>query len=308
MGFKKLYIWMFGTYLIYGLMVSNAQANDYFNATDKVTITSTEELIGPDGLNTTCSGIAWLYFRERTALGGGPILTNGSGHSREYFSNNEEWANVKFIDWTDDTLNFLLGAIDRCVSDNSPLKRFGRVFDKNSQNNPSYEMSPSDAKNMFKQIYSIAENTRKYQSQQVENLRLKKEQQFQLEQNIKSGAVDVTNVQEAAVKFKAADAYQLVSSPMVKPDGKNYQLSGFLEKFKDTSFIASTYPLSAISSAPYNTRFIVLVPQAMMSKYQSSSRVGGRINMIGRYVGNRNVTLVTNATVTVPVFDMLYLE
>jgi len=286
---------------------ANAQGNDFFSASDKTVFSSTDELNGPNGLKTTCSGIAWLYFRERTAHGGGPILTDGSGHERKYF-NNEEWANVRFIDWTKDTIDFLSDSIDRCVIDNSTFKRLGRSLNKNSQNNFSFEISPSDAKNMFNRIYQVVEDTKKYQVEYQENLRVQKEQQFQRAKNIRLGAIDIANIQDAAIKFNASDAYQLVSSPLVKADNKNYKISGYLEKYKDSSFIASTYPLSAIGSTPYNTRFIVLVPQPMVSKYQSTSRIGGHINMIGKYVGNRNVTLVTNASVTVPVFEMLYLE
>ena len=127
-------------------------------------------------------------------------------------------------------------------------------------------------------------------------------------QGLKSGSIHPANTREAAIKYDAALANNLVTSPKLKPDGKNYHVGGYIEKFANGSFIGSFVPLQAIGSMPMNTRFMVIVPSGFQAKYQNTARIGGGVELIGRYVGNRNLELVMGNSVTVPVFEMIYME
>ena len=113
----------------------------------------------------------------------------------------------------------------------------------------------------------------------------------------------------AQAKYSAIDARDLVMAPKVKADGKNYVVSNaYLEKsVSDRTFIASIAPIQA-GYLGFNTRFVVLVPNNLLSKYQNNARVGGGFALIGKYIGNRELNLVNGSAVTVPVFEMLYLD
>ena len=274
---------------------------------DSVVITSTDALVGPGGLKTSCHGIAWFYQGQHS-IGGNKLLGDGRDGKRSLIDPNEEWAGVRFIEWTPDTLNYLNSSVDECVSENSSIKNLARAFDKKSQGSVALNMSPSGAKDMFNQIFLMVENTKKSQLQATENQRKQVAADNSRMQGLRSGAIPVSNLQDAAIKLDATDGRQLVMSPKIKPDGKNYNIGGFLEKYSNSTFIATTVPVQAIGSIPFNTRFVVLVPQAFEASYQNTARVGGGIGLIGRYVGNRNLLLVTGASVTAPVFEMLYME
>ena len=113
----------------------------------------------------------------------------------------------------------------------------------------------------------------------------------------------------AQAKYSAIDARDLVMAPKVKADGKNYVVSNaYLEKsVSDRTFIASIAPIQA-GYLGFNTRFVVLVPNNLLSKYQNNARVGGGFALIGKYIGNWELNLVNGSAVTVPVFEMLYLD
>jgi hypothetical protein len=129
-------------------------------------------------------------------------------------------------------------------------------------------------------------------------------------QGLKAGSIQPANSREAAIKYDAVLANNLVTSPKLKPDGKNYHVGGYIEKFANGSFIGSFVPLQAIGSMPMtmNTRFVVIVPAGFQAKYQNTARIGGGVELIGRYVGNRNLELVMGNSVTVPVFEMIYMQ
>ncbi|MDH6301756.1 hypothetical protein M2128_000673 [Polynucleobacter sphagniphilus] len=258
-----------------------------------VTITSADELNGPNGLKTTCSDIAWFYQHE------------GNRNSVDL---NSKWADISFRDWTPDTLNFINSAIDECVKENTSLKNLARSFDKNNQTNRVVKMSPANAKDTFYQLYTIIQNTKKAEIQLGENQKIKAAEDLNRLQGLKLGSIPVSSLKDATIKFDAINSNQVIMSAKLKPDGKNYTLSGYYEKFTDTSFIASFVPLQSIGSMSFNTRFVVLVPQVFALRYQNSARVGGNLGAIGRYVGNRNIELVMGNSVTVPVFEMIYLQ
>jgi len=112
----------------------------------------------------------------------------------------------------------------------------------------------------------------------------------------------------AQTKYSAIDAQQLVMSPKVKADSKNYAVNyGYLEKSFTNGFIASIAPLQA-GYMGFNTRFVVLVPKSLETKYENSARVGGQLSLIGKYIRNQEIELVSGTSVTVPVFEMLYLD
>ena len=127
-------------------------------------------------------------------------------------------------------------------------------------------------------------------------------------QGLKSGSIKVASLKDAEIKFDALSGRPLISNPKIKPDGKNYSIDGFLEKYTNSSFIATFVPAQVIGSMPFNTRFVVLVPPAFQASYQNTARVGVGLRLIGKYVGNKELLLVTGASVTVPVFEMLYLD
>lgn len=127
-------------------------------------------------------------------------------------------------------------------------------------------------------------------------------------QGLKSGTIKVNNLRDAEVKFNASNGRSLITNPKIKPDGKNYSIDGFLEKYTSTTFIATFVPAQVIGSMPFNTRFVVLVPPAFQASYQNTARVGVGLRLVGKYVGNKDLPLVTGASVTVPVFEMLYLD
>ena len=273
---------------------------------DSIVITSTDELLGPDGMKTSCFDIAWFYQGEYS-ITGPHLLRDYSDHPTNSIDLNQKWAGVKFSDWTPNTLSFLNSSIDECVTENSSLKNLARAFDKSRRDLP-LNISPSEAKSMFSKLYLLIHGTKIAQMQVIENRNKQTAADNYHAQGIRSGAIQVSNLQDASIKFDALDASQLVMSPKIKPDGKNYRIGGYLEQHTDTTFIATTMPVQAIGSMPFNTRFVVLVPQAFESKYQNTARVGGGIGLIGRYVGNRNLAMVMGNSITVPVFEMIYIN
>ena len=274
---------------------------------DNVVITSADEIYGPGGLTTSCISIALLYGDEHGSIGGEKILQRGYG-SNSQIDLNREWGGIRFSKWTPRTLEFLNATVDECVAENSSIKNLGRAFDKNNQGSLALNMSPSGAKDMFNQIYQAIENTRKNQSQYAEDRRQQLANETSRNQGLKAGVIAVGSLKDAAVKFDAADSYQIVMSPKIKADGKNYIVGGYLEKYTKNSFIATTVPVQGIGSVPFNTRYVVLVPQALEARYQNTARIGGGIGIIGKYVGNRNLELVMGNSVTVPIFEMIYMD
>jgi hypothetical protein len=269
---------------------------------DNIVITSTNEF-SYGSLKTSCTGIAMLYNENREYINQGGVWSYRTKPLNPY----GEWAGLRLIDWTAYTARFLESAIDTCVEENTYGKNLTRKL-SGERNSSYFNMSPSGAKELISQTYALVKSTQDEQKQAAENLRIKQAQKLQREEGIRTGAIQVSNLRDATVKFDALDSQQIIVSPKVTPDGKNYKVAGYLEKFTQTSFIGSTFPLIAIGDSPFNTRFVVLVPSSLQAKYQSIARVSGSLALIGRYVGNRNLVLVTGASVTVPVFEMVYLE
>ncbi len=116
------------------------------------------------------------------------------------------------------------------------------------------------------------------------------------------------SMQDVSIKFDTQDDNRLITSPKAGPDGKNYGISDYLEKFTNTFFIASNVPIDSIGFVHHNTRFVVLVSKTFESKYQNIARVGKNISLIGRYEGNKELTLVAGGSITVPVFEIVYLN
>jgi len=220
---------------------------------------------------------------------------------------NGEWAGLPLMNWNAGTARFLESAVDTCVEENTYGKNLTRKL-AGERNSSYFNMSPSGAKELISQTYALVKKTQDEQKQAAENLRIKQAQRLQRDEGIRAGSIQPSSLQDAAVKFNALDSQKIIISPKVTPDGRNYKVDGYLEKFTQTSFIASTFPLIAIGSSPFNTRFVVLVPSDLQSKYQSIARVSGSLSLIGKYVGNRNLVLVTGASVTVPVFEAIYLQ
>jgi len=147
------------------------------------------------------------------------------------------------------------------------------------------------------------------EQEKAETARLSAEKQVkENKRNLQLQAQAEEPFRNAQAKYSATDAGQLVVSPKVRADGKNYVVKGFLEKSLNNSFIGSTMQLQAIPYIYFNTRFVVIVPKNLQSKYESIARVGGQIAIIGRYTNNREIELVSGTAVTVPVFEMLYLD
>jgi len=272
------------------------------DAKDNVVITSSNQFsYGP--LKTSCTGLAMLYTQNREVYSQG-----GSwGSKPKPLNPNSDWAGVRVMDWTPSTVQFLEGAVDTCVEENTYSKNLGRHL-TGSRDSSYFNMSPSGTKELIQQTYVLVEDAKRSQRQAQENFKIKEVQKLQRAQDLKAGTIPVGNLQDAATKLDASDASEVIRSPKIKPDGKNYKVGGYLEKYTESTFIATTVPAQVIGSIPFNTRFVVLVPQAFQGKYQNTARVGGGIGLVGRYVGNRNLDLVMGNSVTVPVFEMLYMS
>ena len=211
------------------------------------------------------------------------------------------------MDWNAQTVQFLDQAVDTCVEENTYSKNLGRHLagDKNSS---YFNMSPSGLKDLIHLTFAGVEEAKRSQQQATENSRIQKTQTLQRTQELQSGALPVKNLQDASLKYDAVDAFTVIGYPKIKPDGKNYIVSGYLEKYTASSFIGTTVPVQALGSVPLNTRFVALIPESFQAKYQNTARVGRNLSLIGKYVGNRNLELVTGASVTVPVFEVIYLQ
>ena len=257
-------------------------------------------------MRTSCFDIAWFYQSE-DSIGGNHLLSDYSGTPVSSIDLSKEWASVRFSEWTPNTINFLNSSVDECAAENTSFKNLARGFNKSSKNIP-LNFSPSEAKDMFNKIYLLIESTKKAQMQAIESQNKQAAANNYHAQGIKSGTIQVSNLQDAAIKFDASDASQIIRSPKIKPDGKNYKVGGYLEKYTNNTFIATTVPAQVIGSIPFNTRFVVLIPKDFESRYQNTARVGGGIELIGKYVGNRNLELILGNSVTVPIFEMIYLQ
>ena len=137
-------------------------------ANDEVAITSSTELIGPDGLRTSCFDIASfdnLNFWAKTS--GGGALYDGLGNKKQSFKPKEDGFHVPFLKWTPEIVEYLKKAVDSCVADRHS---FGNLFKRMSgEERFGQTMSPSRVKKLFDDIYAIALVTKQNEEQQAEN-------------------------------------------------------------------------------------------------------------------------------------------
>ena len=129
---------------------------------DAVMITSKDEFDGPGGVRTSCLELA--SFDDSNAYGAS-ILRDGLGNRVTRFAPKERRFKVRFVDWTPEILEFLKGAVDKCVADATYLSGF---LNRLGGDRVYAALSPTRAKNLLDEVYLVAANTRTYEREETE--------------------------------------------------------------------------------------------------------------------------------------------
>ena len=130
---------------------------------------------------------------------------------------------------------------------------------------------------------------------------------------------------EAIVFYGSTDAYELATSPKVAADKKTYHSVGHIELTPDEkTFIAriksgaegivSPYArqlmreLGQLSGRTKEPYFSVRVPPSLQKVYLEHARMNKPMRVIGVYSGNTEITMTTNQTVKIPVLDAVFFD
>lgn len=140
-----------------------------------------------------------------------------------------------------------------------------------------------------------------------------------LQADLRSGRVKPSNFEQEIYVRSATDGGSLAGAPRIKADGQKYYLSGQVYRANgDASVIASKLPndlvalqhmiMTGADNAASTDYFAVNIPDELKSYYESHARIGGKFDVIGRYVENREYQTVSGEMKLAPVFNAEYLK
>lgn len=135
---------------------------------------------------------------------------------------------------------------------------------------------------------------------------------------LKSGAIKPISFTDHSIANNANDAFDVVISPKIRPDGKAYQIDcriegdegggTFMCKY-DISFAPNLLQHMMVGSLQGGKdRFLIQVPKSMQSRFFDGARIDGPVRLVARYIGNGKIMFTSKETRTVPVFDVLFFE
>lgn len=133
--------------------------------------------------------------------------------------------------------------------------------------------------------------------------------------DLRTGKAQPTDLQELLVAAGVPDGSSLARSPMIKPDGKTYGLSGVIELAEgSTSFtarsslglVAEIQRSAGVGAQPFYFR--VHVPQSMRAAYEKSARIGMGVLVVGKYLSNSQYRTAAGSARTMPVLELVRFE
>lgn len=298
------------------LSISQAIAGTELGINDSVMISSKKELIGPGELRTSCIDIAFFENEDRWAnISGGGVLYDGAGGKVQKFDSNSSRFNVNFINWTPEIVEYLKNAVDTCVAERNSLNN---LFRRVGGENTGIEMSPSNAKKLFDDIYTITIASQKFDQELAVNIRqsevasTNKQLAFQEHRSqLKSGKAKINSVADASLYYSAQPLSPIISSPLLTPDSKYYfgeviidfqekknLLRAKIENYLDMSSGAKFIPLAYVFMRTDKTT-VSFNPELL--------RIGQHIWCLGKYVTNTQYNTIAGEVKVSPVIQVLYM-
>lgn len=294
-----------------------ATSNDIENnsgADDTVRITSEKELTGPGGLRMSCAYIArFEKMNKRDFRKDGNDVYDSQGNKRLRFKGNEEFFNVKYLDWTPEIVEYLKKTVDQCVADRFS---FNNLFLEKS--NGYVELSPSSAKQLFDDIYAISLATKKLDEEQAKSQQLyaiqQQNREAELQEHIKklkSGEEKISSVSDAVIVYSPQPLNPLIVAPLLKPDNQYYSgeviidfqenenlLRAKIENYWDTRNMPKLYQI-AYAFLRTDKKTINFNPESL--------RIGQHIKVVGRYINNIQYKTLLGETKVSPVLQVRYI-
>ncbi len=311
--FKLLFL---GTLLLSVYLPLNSYATP---SNDEVSISenSNVEIIGPEGLTTSCFKIAELDQQSFWAsTSGGGVLYDGLGNKKQQFQSNDKLFNVKLINWTPEIVDFLKRTVDDCVSNrNSDLLR--RILLGN--NSQGLNMSPSRVKGLFDEILKVSQTTNNIQNQIISTQKIyeenKEKERAKLAEHIrqiKNGSVPINSVLDAAYYYSAKSLESIIASPMLTPDNGFYTGVVVLDFQEEKNLLRGKIEnlISVVNGIPnvIPVAYVFLVINKNSISFNPElMRIGQPIKVVGKYNGNGKYGTVGGEVKAAPILQVLYM-
>jgi hypothetical protein len=300
--------------LLSGCATSNNTENNS-DTGDAFMTTSEEELTGPGGLKVSCVYIARFdnIEKRRDLVGIETGIYDNQKNKIQRFPENKIIFNVKYSDWTPDTVSFLKNTVDKCVSE-----RFLKMLFEMNNRNGYEKLSPSSAKKLIDDIYAISLATKKLDEEQAKRQQLyaiqQQNREAELQEHIKKlkrGEEKISSVSDAVIVYSPQLLKPLIVSPLLKPDNHYYTgeviidfqetdnlLRAKIENFWDTRNMPKLYQI-AYAFLRTDKKTVNFNPESL--------RIGQRIKVVGRYVNNVQYKTVLGETKVSPVLQVRYM-
>jgi hypothetical protein len=309
------------------LLNTQAIADTKYGENDSYKISSTKELTGPDGFNTTCRNIAVFFSDEYGFNNARTMLDDSSSimyvqdgqNKKKIFKPDAHFFIVKFIDWTPAITEYLQSAIDSCVADRSVVANFYKswvVMQGDTRRYESISFYPLKAKRLLAEISNTALASKKFYEDQAEN-----QKRMELEsQNrkiayqehivkIRNGEEKIQNVSDAILYYSAKSLGSIAISPLLKPDNQYYSglviidfqekenlLRAKIENYVD---IRGFHPIAYI---------FLSMDKKTISFNLELLRIGQKIGVVGRYIKNVSYITIAGEEKISPVMQVLYMD
>lgn len=123
---------------------------------------------------------------------------------------------------------------------------------------------------------------------------------------LKSGAAPVKNFQDAVLLHAPpADLTNLMVSPLLKPDKGIHSGQVWLDAEDGDDLLRAKIDSSRFGGGVYYAHLLLTGKTVNFSP--RSMRIGGAVNVMGRYVQNRKYTTIAGEEKTMPVFEVMYI-
>lgn len=155
------------------------------------------------------------------------------------------------------------------------------------------------------------EQEEKQKLEQQELQRVKQEAGKEYQWQLKSGAVPVKNFQDAVLLYApTASLTDLMVSPLLKPDRSIYSGMVRLDAEDGDNLLRAKIDTSLLFGGRFGGGIYyahLRLTKKTVNFSPRSMRIGGAVNVMGRYVQNRRYTTIAGEEKTMPVFDVMYI-
>lgn len=144
-----------------------------------------------------------------------------------------------------------------------------------------------------------------------EKQRVKQEAEKQYQSQLKSGAVPVSNFQDAVLLHApTASLTDLMASPLLKPDRGIYSGMVRLDAQDGDNLLRAKIDTSLLFGGRFGGGIYyahLRLTKKTVNFSPRNMRIGGAVNVLGRYVQNRKYTTIAGEEKTMPVFEVMYI-